>query len=327
MKVIIHNLKKKSVLVIHQGYTINMATKTPNWFKEAIDQKPTSYYHQGQHYPIHYLFWPCKQKSQGSLILIHGSFAHAHWYDFIAPLLTDLYDVYAVDLPGMGDSDWQKTYNLKDIAADILDIPKSKNLPLFSIGHSFGGLMSIIQGLYFSEALSGLICVDFSIKPPQERLKWLSQAKGLSDVNHKLYLNKDDLKKRFRLLPHQNCENIYILEHIIEHSICTVNKDHHRITTNNGFYRWKFDPMFYSRVQIDKHKLDHLNEIVCPVHFIFGGRSGLEVPEYQEYLNSLKADLPISIIPHAYHHVFLDQPLAFVSTIRNQLENWRIISF
>jgi len=45
------------------------------------------------------------QAGKPGLLLVHGGFAHAHWWDFPSLLFfTDRYCVAAIDLSGMGDS-------------------------------------------------------------------------------------------------------------------------------------------------------------------------------------------------------------------------------
>ena len=38
------------------------------------------------------------------MLCVHGSAAHAHWFDFVAPGFTPDYHVRAIDLRGHGDS-------------------------------------------------------------------------------------------------------------------------------------------------------------------------------------------------------------------------------
>ena len=45
-----------------------------------------------------------------------------------------------------------------------------------------------------------------------------------------------------------------------------------------------------------------------------------EVKVYMEQL--LDRKVPFVSIPHAYHHVMLDQPIAFVSALRALLADW-----
>lgn len=108
------------------------AEATPEWYRRAIAHKPTVHHMTFEGNKVSYLKWsrnaadddwqeaelthavspslsgntPLEQHPTScGIVLVHGTFAHAHWWDFIAPLLADSYDVIALDLPGCGDSD------------------------------------------------------------------------------------------------------------------------------------------------------------------------------------------------------------------------------
>ena len=51
------------------------------------------------------------------LLFIHGMNAHSHWWDFIAPQFAGEYRVAAMDLTGMGDSDFRYEYDPGDVRA------------------------------------------------------------------------------------------------------------------------------------------------------------------------------------------------------------------
>ena len=55
----------------------------PEWFWEAVDQKPESRYTEIDDIDLHYLSW--NEANGRGLLFIHGHNAHAHWWDFIAP--------------------------------------------------------------------------------------------------------------------------------------------------------------------------------------------------------------------------------------------------
>ena len=44
-------------------------------------------------------------------ILIHGTGAHKHWWDPLAPQISDIGTIIVPDLPGMGDSSHFKKYD------------------------------------------------------------------------------------------------------------------------------------------------------------------------------------------------------------------------
>jgi hypothetical protein len=77
----------------------------PKWFEDALAIRPESNFVQVGGAKIHYLRWG--DRARPGLLLVHGNAAHAHWWDFIAPFLAREYNVAAMDLSGMGDSDWR----------------------------------------------------------------------------------------------------------------------------------------------------------------------------------------------------------------------------
>ncbi|MFQ5895121.1 MAG: alpha/beta fold hydrolase, partial [Nitrospinota bacterium] len=46
------------------------------------------------------------------LLFLHGSGAHARWWDHIAPRFSDLFRAVALDLRGHGESERSKDYSL-----------------------------------------------------------------------------------------------------------------------------------------------------------------------------------------------------------------------
>ena len=112
--------------------TAGDTSATPEWYQRAVAHQPTTHSLTFEGLTVAYLKWSralstddvadhddvaghAASPSVGTtttttsrrrgVALVHGTFAHAHWWDFIAPLLTDEYDVVAIDLPGCGDSD------------------------------------------------------------------------------------------------------------------------------------------------------------------------------------------------------------------------------
>jgi pimeloyl-ACP methyl ester carboxylesterase len=67
-----------------------------------------------------------------------------------------------------------------------------------------------------------------------------------------------------------------------------------------------------------------LAELSCRVGVMFGEHSTLFVQEVVDYMfEVLDQSVPFVSIPEAHHHLFLDQPLAFVASLRTLLAEWR----
>ena len=97
----------------------------PDWFWKAVDQEAESHTVEVDDCDVVYRTWGDADKP--GLLLIHGMNAHSHWWDFIAPQLTDRYRVAAMDLTGMGDSDFRYSYEgvtyAEGVGVVIIDEP------------------------------------------------------------------------------------------------------------------------------------------------------------------------------------------------------------
>ncbi|MFT7256982.1 MAG: pimeloyl-ACP methyl ester carboxylesterase, partial [Candidatus Azotimanducaceae bacterium] len=84
-------------------------TDTPDWFWSAIEVESTARKVEIAGSDVSYLSW--SEPGNPGLLFVHGHNAHAHWWDFVAPSFKDNYQVAAVDLSGMGDSDHRDNYS------------------------------------------------------------------------------------------------------------------------------------------------------------------------------------------------------------------------
>ena len=53
---------------------------------------------------------------------MHGGGANANWWDFVAPFLTDTYDVVALSNSGNGDSGWRDAYSIDKWAQEVVRV-------------------------------------------------------------------------------------------------------------------------------------------------------------------------------------------------------------
>ena len=94
----------------------------PYWFEEALKITPKSHHLQVMDCNIHYLRWGPEVSDLNGILFIHGASAHAHWWDFIAPLLLDNFQVSALDMSGMGDSERREDYSAEVYGNEILQV-------------------------------------------------------------------------------------------------------------------------------------------------------------------------------------------------------------
>ena len=115
-------------------------------------------------------------------------------------------------------------------------------------------------------------------------------------------------------MPPQDCNNAYILDHIGRHSITEVE----------GGWSWKFDDSLFQKFEFGTNQHEDLANLKCRVGVIYGEESYLFSQDIADYMfKVLDESVPFVGIPEAQHPLFLDQPLAFISSLRTLLAEWR----
>ena len=99
-----------------------MNTNTPQWFKDSIANTPEVLSVKVKGTKIVYNTWG--DKKNPGLIFVHGGMAHAEWWNFVGPYFAKTHRVIAMNLGGMGDSDWKKTYSIESWGDEIVGVCK-----------------------------------------------------------------------------------------------------------------------------------------------------------------------------------------------------------
>jgi pimeloyl-ACP methyl ester carboxylesterase len=260
--------------------------------------------------PINYLVWGDPAKPP--IVLVHGGAAHAMWWSALAPQLSRHYYVVAPDLSGHGDSGRRETYPLEGWADEVMAVAEDAGcagLPVL-VGHSMGGLVSIVAGAIHGHRLAGAVIVDSPIKRPDPESKEGESGKAFR--HPKTYPDLDTAVAHFHLIPEQPTENDYMVDHIARHSV----------RKTEAGWTWKFDPRVFLRFP-PKSLHDYLARVRCRVALLRGEFSAVVSPETGNYMYELlNRNAPLVEIPQAYHHLILDQPLAFIAALRALLADW-----
>ena len=286
-------------------------TTAPDWFQRSVSTPREDRVVEVDGCPIHYLRWG--DPSKPGLLLTHGSGAHAHWWDFIAPYFTDHNCVVAIDLSGMGDSGHRPGYTTEGFANEVLGVCEHAGFrrDTVLVGHSFGGFVTLKAGLLHGDQFTGVVLVDAPVRPPD--YEWERDPKYSPIKPKRVYPDMETALSRFRLVPAQPCENQYILDYIARHSLRQVN----------GGWSWKFDDRLFQGFKIGNTSED-LSNLACRVGVIYGEYSQLCSQEVVDYMfKVLDQSVPFVSIPEANHHLLLDQPLAFIAALRTVLAEWR----
>ncbi len=290
------------------------SSETPKWFLDALAQKPDIKTVKIKGSKISYNCWG--EKNKPGLIFVHGGMAHADWWNFITPYFLKTHRVIAMNLGGMGDSDWRKEYSTETWGLEIEGVCKKEKLkkPII-IGHSLGGMCGVYAASIMKKNLYGLVIVDTAILPPSDKPpKFDFKIRA-----NKTYRSLKEIKSRFRLVPGQIDALEYIMDYIAEKSI----------KKNKGGWTWKFDPnymkifnseSFLERQAVYRNKLKGLK---CRVAILRGEKSVIFPGSSAKYMHELMdKKSPIINVPEAHHHIMVDQPMALISALRSLIIDW-----
>jgi pimeloyl-ACP methyl ester carboxylesterase len=300
----------------------------PAWLTSALSVPREEGFVDVNGCKIHYFEWG--DKSKPGIIMAHGFLAHARCFAFIAPYLAADYHIIAYDFSGMGDSGTRETYSI-DIRVDEL-IGVATKTGLFDkdtkptlIAHSFGGHVGFATFEEHADKFAGLIACDTMVMRPSvmeaNAAKFRPPGNQDSTRPNKVYPDYESAKQRFVLSPPQKVEQQALFDYMAFHSLREVEDG----------WQWKFDPGVF---QLDKNHRKRLGETVERIAhtqgkkaIIYGKESLLFNDDSAAYVRETIAkvggkSMPIIGIPHARHHLMLDQPMALVSALKTQLANW-----
>lgn len=287
-----------------------MTAEAPAWFSRALQTPHTEHTIVVEGCPVRYLRWG--DAARPGLVLVHGGAAHAHWWSFLGPLLTQHYSVVAPDLSGHGDSGRREIYPRRTWAEEVMAVARDARFPgpPILVGHSMGGLVSIVAAALHGDELAGTIIVDAPVRRPDPETQ--EGERGRAFRNPKTYPSRQAAREHFRLIPPQPCDNAFIVDYIADKSLKEVE----------GGYTWKFDPAVFALARREAMH-EHLSNVRCRVALMRGELSYVVPPETGEYMYELlRRNAPIVEIPEAHHHLIIDQPLAFIAALRALLADW-----
>ncbi|MDY0013119.1 MAG: alpha/beta hydrolase [Rhodocyclaceae bacterium] len=284
------------------------AAEVPGWFSDAIARSGQSRRVWVDGAEIHCLTWDLDDLSKPVLLLLHGFWAHARWWDFIAPFFLDRYRIVAPDFSGMGDSPHRPHYDLATFDGDIVGVIEGLKLGrVTAIGHSFGGARLLRACADHPALFRHAIVVDSYVHfpvtdgeiPPPEPVK-----------GSRIYPDRESAIERFRLTPPQAVTLPYLIKHIAWHSL----------RQTEGGWRWKFDTDIPADGSVEFDGPAILARIETPVDVVVGAESRIvSAQRAAQIMAGLKRASSLIEMPGAGHHIMLDHPLDLIDTLRTLL--------
>ena len=168
-----------------------------------------------------------------------------------------------------------------------------------------------------------LVDTGFGGPPPEVLAERQKRAELLAnnpspDRPTRVYPTLEAALARFRLMPPQPAENLYILDFIARRSL-------KRVPMPDGSgegWTWKFDPGMWEK--LDRTGMGYGEarpKVEVPLVHIYGDKSRIIERRASGEPHFLDG-IPEIEIPESHHHVMIDQPLALVTALRTLLDTW-----
>jgi esterase len=199
------------------------------------------------------------------MLCVHGSAAHAHWFDCVASGLNDEYHVLAPDQRGHGDSEWDLSahpeYNYDRYSADLHELSEKLDLRDFIlIGHSMGGLVSTVYAATYPGRARAFIMVDSSLNMPAERI---ASMNAVGSREGSSYENSNEFLANYKIRPSGSNATPDMVRHLGMHSGRQFE---------DGRWRNKVDRNVYAR-RVGRNLIPYWAHIKIPALLMRGDRS------------------------------------------------------
>lgn len=276
--------------------------------------EPTNRYLQSDGVRIHFLDWG-GDPARHTFVLLHGGSAHAHWWDYVAPQLTECGHVAALDFRGHGRSEWTRParYGPVGYLQDLRSLIEHLGGRAIVVGHSMGGAVALWAAVTYPELLEALVIVDAPNGPPPmlRRLMWRWRRKAQGGKRPELR-TKDDIVKKFRLSP----PGTYLTRQQLAR-LALLGAE--QLPSGNWAFRVDTETRAWRRAGGRMGKV-RLKQITLPTLILRGSQSGLVGERHAQMMHRKIRGSRYREIPRAYHHVPLDNPDATAKEIAQFVE-------
>ena len=270
---------------------------------------------------LHYLDFgdinlPPVEDPRVKMLCLHGGAAQAHWFDFVLGPFLDDYRVLSLDLRGHGDSDWgpPDKYHYLDFAKDTAGFIQQLGIgPVLLVGHSMGGMVSIVTAAEFPDEVGTLVVIDSMMQMSEARA---AELRSIGAGKGKGFDSRESYVEGFRIRPEAVAARPEVTRHMAASS-CRKFED--------GQWRNKFDRNVYAR----RHAVDGYAYwskawgANIPALVIAGSESDRITPEVRRKLLAAHPEVSVTAVENAGHHVTLDNPLGYVEALAGYLQGNR----
>ena len=240
------------------------------------------------------------------MLCLHGGAVNAHWFDFVAGGFASDYHVRALDQRGHGDSGRADPpqYGYDRYAADVREVIEKLDLhDVVLVGHSMGGLVSLVHAATYPGRVNALVIVDSSLRSTPDRVNTLHR---IGNREGSSYATNDEFIARFKVRPEGTQAAPEIIRYLAERG---------GREGSDGRWRHKFDRNVYSKRELIE--IPPLwNRVKIPALLVKGGLSARITPEIYDDIKSRAPQVELVEVPRSEHHVTLDNPGDFVHVVK-----------
>jgi pimeloyl-ACP methyl ester carboxylesterase len=248
-------------------------------------------------------------ESGAPVLLMHGAAAHSRWWDFTAPALTGRYHMLALDRRGHGDSQWSEEghYEIEDYTADTHYVISNWGLGKpFLVGHSGGGLPSIMYAARYPENIRGLVLIE--TRPVYDDAM-LARMRNREARPPRTFESAEQARASFRLTPPTVGAPSEMTQHLAHHSFRQLP---------DGKWINKLDRRTGRRLH-PFNGIEYMAQVSCPVLVVRAENSTMVERDAAQRLAAAARHGSLIEIAGAEHQVILDSTTQVIGILQEFL--------
>lgn len=264
----------------------------------------------------HYIRWG--DEGNDPVVLLHGLMNNARYWEGVAGLLTDRYNVYAPDLRGHGESEHAPGgYLVWAFAMDLRFMAEELELEAFDlVAHSIGSRIAMAYARDHSHRLKHLVLADMGPQMAEKGARGVRKSTGRGGGETPGFPTEEEALAHYaKLYPGKPRE--FLMRQLAAGLA---------LDEETGNLVFRFDPSIHQatgRGAIAEIPFlwESLEHITCPTLVVRAEKSSILSREIAEEMVRRLPDGRLVEIPASGHQIPLHQPEQFADAVREFLGN------
>lgn len=240
------------------------------------------------------------------VILIHGLFGMGSNLGALARSLHDSFEVYSIDLPNHGRSDWIAPSGIPTMADAVVAWMDRQGIQSASfVGHSLGGKVAMEVALRHPERVSALVAADIApVAYPAHHADEFAALEAVAGAQCQSRAEARDLMCR-----HLDDDTV------VQFLLKSLTRD------ARGVYVWRFNlNEILKSYDAIRAGIEGDVSYTGPVLFIKGGDSSYVLEQHREKILALFPTVILKVMPGCGHWLHAQQPRLFNRLVGRFLE-------